>query len=283
MSDDKERSLFEQLTRFTGQVAGQTMDVARSTAGMTLMFGENWLQSTILKNLEPERLEAMADAGRFLRDARETAGLSLRELAEALGIKDDSLLRDIESGERVMPLELVFRSASLIARHDPIPFLVKFMRTYNPALGETLEQWGIMALPVQFERERRWINLYRKHDTLRTFSDAEYERLVDYVDSATTLVLEVMAKEKSVAQATVSAAASKAAATRSKEDGASVTRRRPKVAVEAVSPPGGGKKASKPAKTAKKPAAKRKTSTRNKTTARSKSSRPKSAPKSPKA
>ena len=211
MSEEKERSLLEQLTRLTGQVAGQTLDVARSTAAMSLMFGENLLPSSLLRSLEPERLQAMADAGRFLRDARETAGMSLRELTEALGIKDDSLLRDIESGERVMPIELAFRTASLIARHDPIPFLVKFMRTYNPTLGETLEQWGVMALPLQYERERRWINLYRKHDTLRSFTDEEYDRLVEYVDSATQLVLNVMVKEKAAAQTSALAAAPKTA------------------------------------------------------------------------
>jgi transcriptional regulator with XRE-family HTH domain len=196
MSDDRDLSLLEQLTRLTGQVAGQTLDVARNTASMTAMFGESWLKSAVMKTFEPERLEAMAEAGHFLRDARETAGLSLRELTDALGVKDDNLLEDIESGDRVMPLELVLRSASLIARHDPIPYLIRFMRTYNPALGATLEQWGIMALPLQYERERRWINLYRQHDVLRGLSDEEYERLINYVDSATNLVLDVMQKEK---------------------------------------------------------------------------------------
>jgi transcriptional regulator with XRE-family HTH domain len=197
MSDDRHLSLLEQLTRLTGQVAGQTLDVARNTASMTAMFGENWLKSAVMKTFEPERLEAMAEAGHFLRDARETAGLSLKELTEALGVKDDNLLEDIESGERVMPLELVLRSASLIARHDPIPYLIRFMRTYNPTLGATLEQWGIMALPLQYERERRWVNLYRQHDVLRGLTDEEYERLINYVDSATNLVLDVMQKEKS--------------------------------------------------------------------------------------
>lgn len=233
----EERSLLEQLTRLTGQVAGQTLDVARSTAAMTLMFGENWLQGTVLKNLEPERLEAMAEAGHFLRDARETAGMSLRELTVALGVKDDNLLEDIESGDRIMPLELAFRAASLIARHDPIPFLVKFMRTYNPALGDTLEQWGVMVLPVQFERERRWINLYRKHDELRALSDDEYDRLVQYVDSATTLVLDVMQKEKAANRGATEPAPSR-------------KRRTPNVEVEAVARP-------KPKKAARKKTARR--------------------------
>jgi hypothetical protein len=281
MSDAKERSLIEQLTRLTGQVAGQTLDAARSTAAMSLMFGENWLQSTVLKNFEPERLQAMADAGRFLRDARETAGLSLRELTEALGLKDDHLLRDIESGERVMPLELAFRSASLIARHDPIPFLVKFMRTYNPSLGDALEQWGVMALPVQFERERRWINLYRKHDTLRTFSDDEFDRLIDYVDAATQLVLDVMVKEKAAAQAAARAATPKTPAKKP----------RPRVEVEALtSPPkpaerkGGTNRGSVKKSPAKKAASKkRRTTAKSGTAGTGRKASSKTAGKPPKA
>jgi len=248
MSEEREQTLIEQLARFTGQVAGQTLDAARSTATLTTMFGENWLKAALLKTFEPERLDAMADAGRFLRDARETAGLSLRELTDALGVKDDNLLQDIESGDRVMPLELVFRSASLIARHDPIPYLIKFMRTYNPALGDTLEQWGIMALPMQYERERRWINMYRKHDSLRQLSDDEYDRLVNYVDSATELVLDVMQKEKA-ANATPKKPRKSSAGAKPKSQG----KRKPRVEVEALSP-----KRKRPARksAAKKPAAK---------------------------
>lgn len=244
MSKEREPSLLEQLARLTGQVAGQTLDIAKNTATMSAMFGESWLKSALMKTLEPERLDAMADAGRFLRDARETAGLSVKELTEALGVKDDNLLEDIESGERVMPLELLFRSASLIARHDPIPYLIKFMRTYNPALGETLEQWGILALPMQYERERRWINLYRQHDVLRGLSDEEYDRLIEYVDSATQLVLDVMQKEKAANRTTAVPAPETAA----KKPGA---KRTPRVEVEAV-------KASRSTRRkAKKPAAKK--------------------------
>ena len=191
-----EDSLLGSLLNFTGQVAEDTLDFARNTAMMTAMFGESRLTSSLLKNLEPERLEAMAEAGHFLQDARETAGLSLQEMAESLGLSDREVLEQIESGKTLMPLELMLRAASLIARHDPIPFLIKFMRTYNPTLERTLEQWGILALPKNYERERRFVNILRQHDKLRSLNDAEFERLVNYVDSATTLVLDVMEREK---------------------------------------------------------------------------------------
>jgi transcriptional regulator with XRE-family HTH domain len=195
--DQEPESLLDSVRRLTGQVAGGTLGLARNTAAMTAMFGENWLRSAVLNQLEPERLEAMAEAGHFLRDARETAGMSIKDLAESLGLADKSVLEDIESGQSIMPLEVLLRSVSLLARHDPSPFLIKFMRTYNPALEKTLEQWGVLTLPKQYERERRFLNLYRQHDVLRGFKDDEYERFIHYMQSSIGLVLDVMQSEKS--------------------------------------------------------------------------------------
>ena len=195
--DSGSNSLLGSLMKITGQMAGGTLDLARNTATMTAMFGENWLRTALLNSMEPERLEAMAEAGHFLRDAREMAGLSLKELGDSLGLSDNSVLQDVESGESIMPLELMLRSAALLARHDPIPFLIKFMRTYNPALEDRLEQWGVLSLPKNFERERRFVNIYRQHDSLRGLTDAEHERFIGYMNSSTELVLNVMLKEKS--------------------------------------------------------------------------------------
>lgn len=195
-NDSEHDTLLDSLRRLTGQVAGGTFELARNTAAMTAMFGETWLRSTVLNQLEPERLEAMAEAGHFLRDARETAGLSIRELSESLGLADNTVLEDIERGQTIMPLELMLRAASLLARHDPIPFLIKFMRTYNPALEQTLEQLGVLTIPKHYERERRFVNLYRQHDILRQFTDDEYARFIHYMESSSNLVLDVMAKEK---------------------------------------------------------------------------------------
>ena len=210
--DSGSNSLLSSLMKLTGQVAGGTLDLARNTATMTAMFGENWLRSALLNSMEPERLEAMAEAGHFLRDAREMAGLSLKELGDSLGLSDNSVLQDVESGESIMPLELMLRSAALLARHDPIPFLIKFMRTYNPALEDRLEQWGVLTLPKNFERERRFVNIYRQHDNLRGLTDEEHERFIEYMKSSTELVLNVMLKEKSASAATAASAASAASA-----------------------------------------------------------------------
>lgn len=194
--DNQSDTLLDSLRKLTEQIAGGTVDLARNTATLTAMFGESWLRNSLLNTLEPERLEAMAEAGHFLHDARETAGMSLKDLADSLGLSDRGMLEDIESGATIMPLELMLRSAALLARHDPIPFLIKFMRTYNPALEKALEQWGVLALPKQYERERRFVNLVRQHDAIRRMSDDEYDRFIHYMESSGNLVLDVMYKEK---------------------------------------------------------------------------------------
>ena len=101
-SNDEAESLLAGLMRFTGQVAGGTLEIARHTATMTAMFGEGWVRQMLLHSMEPERLEAMADAGHFLRDARETAGLSLKELADSLGLSDKSVLEEVEDRKSVV-------------------------------------------------------------------------------------------------------------------------------------------------------------------------------------
>ena len=194
----RQESLLEQFTDITSQVTSSALELAKAATAVTALEGGSWLWDTYRKSFDPERLQAMADAGHFLRDAREVAGMNIEDLATALGMKDASLLEDVEEGRKTLPLETIFRIASLIARHDPIPFIIRFLRTYNPRLGATLEQWGIAALPRQYERERRFINIYRQHDELRTLSDAEHARFIDYIASATSFALEVLHRERSI-------------------------------------------------------------------------------------
>jgi transcriptional regulator with XRE-family HTH domain len=139
----------------------------------------------------------MADAGNFLKDAREVAGLNLQELSEALGLNNSDLLQEVEAGRATLPFDMILRIASLVARHDPIPFIIKFVRTYNPLLEEKLEAWGLLQLPKQYERERRFVNLLRKFDSLRTMSDNEFERFISYQEEAVRYATTIMEKEKS--------------------------------------------------------------------------------------
>ncbi|MFT4873839.1 hypothetical protein [Congregibacter sp.] len=193
-------SLIDTLIKGAGKVAGGTFDLAVDVATMSAMFGDSWVRDLLLNGASPERLEAMAEAGRFLRDARETAGLTIAELSDRLELGDETVLQGVEQGESILPLELMLRTASLLARHDPVPFLIKFLRSYNPQLEATLEQWGVMALPRNFERERRFVNLYRQHDFLRNLSDDGYQRFIEYMDSSTQLVVDVMQREGAINQ-----------------------------------------------------------------------------------
>lgn len=193
-------ALFGQLKGYTEMVTGGLMDVARVGSAIPMMASDNWLKDLYSKAISPERLSAMADAGHFLRDAREVAGLNLQELATALGLSDTEFLEEVEQGRATLPFDMILRVAALIARHDPIPFILNFLRTYNPALEKRLDYWGITALPKQYERERRFVNLIRQHDILREMSDAEFDRFIGYQGSSINLMLEVMAAEKSANQ-----------------------------------------------------------------------------------
>ncbi|GAA5316751.1 MAG: hypothetical protein AseanaTS_19550 [Candidatus Pelagadaptatus aseana] len=200
MSDDKPRrsGVFKTLRNYTGAITSSVVDVAKAGTAIPLMYTDNWLKDVFMKTADPERIQAMADAGRFLKDAREVAGLNLLELSEALGLKDDELLREVEEGRATLPFDMILRIAALIARHDPIPFIIKFVRTYNPALEQKLDAWGVTILPKQYERERRFINLLRKHDALRSITDEEFERLINYQDASVEYALTIMRNEKEV-------------------------------------------------------------------------------------
>jgi transcriptional regulator with XRE-family HTH domain len=199
MSDDSKSSntsILKALASYTGAITSNLVDVVKTGSAIPLMYTDNWLKDFFMKTVDPERLQAMVDAGRLLKDAREVAGLNLMELSEALGLKDEELLKEVEAGRATLPFDMILRIASLIARHDPIPFIIKFVRTYNPALEQKLEYWGVTKLPKQYERERRFINLLRKHDSLRSMNDDEFERFVDYQAEAVRYAITIMDSEK---------------------------------------------------------------------------------------
>ncbi|MBB3047802.1 transcriptional regulator with XRE-family HTH domain [Litorivivens lipolytica] len=191
-SGERKSSLLDQLLDYTGLITGSIVEVVKTGSAIPLMYTDNWLKDLYMKSLDPERLRAMAEAGEFLKDAREVAGLNLKELAEILGLKDEELLQEVESGRATLPFDMILRIAALVARHDPIPFILKFVRTYNPALEQRLDELGIMQLPKQYERERRYVNLLRKHDRLRAMRDSEFEHFIALQEKAVDFSLHVL-------------------------------------------------------------------------------------------
>ncbi|AMQ87854.1 helix-turn-helix domain-containing protein [Marinobacter sp. LQ44] len=127
-----------------------------------------------------DQLRTMLAAGQSLKDIREVAGLTLSEMSEALNLKDKSLLEAIENGTSTLSFELILRLAALIARNDPIPFIMRTTRNYNPEVWQILNDWGIGRIPLQFEREREFINIFRRHDDARNLSDEGFRKVLEF-------------------------------------------------------------------------------------------------------
>jgi transcriptional regulator with XRE-family HTH domain len=127
-----------------------------------------------------DQLRAMLTAGQSLKDIREVAGLTLSEMSEALNLRDKSVLEAIENGTSTLSFELILRLAALIARNDPIPFIMRTTRNYNPEVWQILNDWGVARLPLQFEREREFINIFRRHDDARTLSDEGFQKVLEF-------------------------------------------------------------------------------------------------------
>ena len=131
----------------------------------------------------------MEDTGRYLKDLREVAGLTRKELSEAINLADESLLTAVENGTATLSFELILRLAALLARHDPVPFTLKFLRTYNPELWGVLENWGVDRIPIHYERERKFVNIYRSHDAARNLSEEGFEKVLSYTNAAFEMAL----------------------------------------------------------------------------------------------
>jgi transcriptional regulator with XRE-family HTH domain len=160
------------------------IDRLASLTGSALRFGARATDTSlrvgrVLMNSQ-DQLRAMLTAGQSLKDIREVAGLTLSEMSEALNLRDKSVLEAIENGTTTLSFELILRLAALIARNDPIPFIMRTTRNYNPEVWQILNDWGVARLPLQFEREREFINIFRRHDDARTLSDEGFQKVLEF-------------------------------------------------------------------------------------------------------
>ncbi len=146
--------------------------------------------------LSQEGSRMRREAGRTLRELRKVAGLTVDELADALEVSDRSLLEAVEKGTATLSFELILRLSALLARNDPVPFIVQMTRTYNPALWKLLEAWGIVRIPLQMERERRFVNVYRAQDVARKLSDEAFDHVLRFTQAAFEMALDFAAIEE---------------------------------------------------------------------------------------
>lgn len=177
----EDRSLVRLFTDLAAELTSSALRLAASTAGVPLRMAEALLlKPEQLKLLKPEQRRMMRETGLYLREVREVAGLTLSELSEAMDLKEHSLLEAVERGTATLSFELILRLAAVLARHDPIPFVIQFVRTYNPEVWSILEEWGIGRLPVQFEREREFVNIYRRYDAARRLTSRAFAEVLKF-------------------------------------------------------------------------------------------------------
>jgi transcriptional regulator with XRE-family HTH domain len=160
------------VNRLAGMTGSALRFAARST-DTSLRVGRALINSQ-------DQLRMMLSAGQSLKDIREVAGLTLSEMSEALNLRDKSVLEAIENGTATLSFELILRLAALIARNDPIPFILRTTRNYNPEVWQILNDWGVGRLPLQFEREREFINIFRRHDDARNLSDEGFQKVLEF-------------------------------------------------------------------------------------------------------
>ena len=139
--------------------------------------------------VRPDQRAALARAGKTLRALREGAGLSVKELGRAVDLTDPALLELVESGKVALPFEIVLRLAAVLGRNDPVSFVMRFTRTWNPQVWHTLETLGIGRLAVQAGREREFANVYRASDAARALSDEEFAAVLAFTKSAFDLAM----------------------------------------------------------------------------------------------
>ena len=139
--------------------------------------------------VKPEQRAALEKTGAVLRGMREAAGLSVKEISEAVDLKDPTLIDLVENGKVALPFEIILRLASVLGRNDPISFVMRFTRSYNPDVWHTLENLGVGRFAVQAGREREFANIYRGSDAARRLSDNEFVAVLAFVRAAFDLAL----------------------------------------------------------------------------------------------
>ncbi len=172
-ADKSLMSLARDLRSWTDFVLG----IANTAADLSF-------RAATAKLTKPSHKAAALKAGGLFRDLRESAGLTLGDIGQAINLKDTSLLEQVERGKVGLPFEIILRLSGVLGRNDPISVAMRLTRTYNPKLWATLESLGVGKLAVQAGREREFANLYRASDAARQLNDAEFAAALEFVKAA---------------------------------------------------------------------------------------------------
>jgi len=169
------------LARQVRSWADTAWGLAGSAADMSLAIAKS--------SVGPKRRATIEKAGALLKSMRETAGLTAQELGRAINLRDASLLEQAESGRIVLPFEIILRLAAVLGRRDPVAFVMKLTRSYNPELWKALEDLGVGRLVAHAGREREFVNIYRSSDEARRLTDEQFARVLAFVAAAFELAL----------------------------------------------------------------------------------------------
>jgi transcriptional regulator with XRE-family HTH domain len=176
------------LARQVRNWADTAWGLAGSAADMSLAIAKS--------SVGPGRRAAVEKAGALLKSMRETAGLTAQEVGRAINLRDASLLEQAESGRIVLPFEIILRLAAVLGRRDPVAFVMKLTRSYNPELWKTLEDLGVGRLVAHAGREREFVNIYRASDAARGLTDAQFARVLAFVGAAFELAMTLVQEER---------------------------------------------------------------------------------------
>lgn len=154
------------------------------------------LKLAAARTREPGPKAAFEKTAALLRDLRQAAGLSLEDLGRALELEDPGFIGQVESGKAALPFDLILRLASVLARNDPMGFVMRMTRTYNPKLWKALEGLGVGKLLVHAGREREFANIYRRHDAARQLSDKDFATALAFTEAAFEAALAFQHKHK---------------------------------------------------------------------------------------
>ncbi len=195
------RQIDDSLSSFFDKISGATSSAfkfAKKTGDTSYKVGKAIIQSQ-------DQLKLMINAGASLKDLREVAGLTVNELSEAINLKDKSIIEAVENGTATLSFELILRLSALLARNDPIPFILKYSRTYSPETWRILNDWGVGRLPLHYERERLFINIYRSQDKARELSDEGFNRVLEFTRQAFNLSLHFIGEQEEALQSMLEA------------------------------------------------------------------------------
>ena len=188
-----EPTLIDFLASVPFELVGGATKLAAKTVEFTFNAGRSLLQ--------PERLEMMAETGRYVREMRELAGLTVDELAEALNLEDNTVLEAVEKGTATLSFELILRLASVVARHDPLP-VHHAHRTYLQPLHLAHSRWlGYRPHPSDSgkrARVRQYPSVRARHDASRKISDEGFQHVLTITKGAFDMALHYVAEQEGI-------------------------------------------------------------------------------------